>query len=269
VSADPPPSPALDELVSPEERRHLRLQMVCGHLALGAVWTASVATMRLGRNNRVHGVREARRLYRRALAAGRPTLICANHLTMVDSAFLHWALASPVDYALHYRRFSWNVAAAENFAKNAALRALTFLSKTLAIERQGDDAHRKAVLNRLRWLFAHGEVITIFPEGTRSRTGRVDPSAVTYGIGQLLQDHPDPQVLCCYLRGRRQRGATTVPAWGDTLDLKVELLEPKTDQTAMRGARDLSRQVINALAGLEAAWLAERGADAPAAVVAS
>jgi len=249
------------EAPSPEQLRHLRLQRLLGRLAFAAVGPGCVFTMRVIRNNRLEGVEEARRVYRAALATGRPTIICSNHLTMVDSGYLHWALAPLSEYLLHYERFSWNVAALEHFSKNPFLKSLVFLAKTVPIDRGGDEAHRKAVLGTMQWLVSNGEVLTLFPEGTRSRTGRIDPASVTYGIGQLLKDLDRPQVLCAYLRGRRQEGASGVPPWGDTVDLKVELLEPTTTQTGLRAVRDLSRQVIDKLKAMEDAYLAQRGTE--------
>ena len=237
------------------ERAWLRAQRMIGWATFAVVGPGSVFTMRVVRNNRVSGVEAARRTYREAIASGRPTLVCANHLTMVDSAFLHWALAPLGEYLVHFRRFSWNVAAFEHFRKNPFLRTIVFLGKTVPIDR-GDEAHRKAVLDKIRWLVSRGEVLTLFPEGQRSRSGRIDPSTVTYGVGQILKDLERPQVLCAYLRGRRQTGMSSIPARGDTLDLTVELIEPTTELTGLRAARDLSRQVIAKLKEMEDAWLA-------------
>jgi 1-acyl-sn-glycerol-3-phosphate acyltransferase len=181
---------------------------------------------------------------------------------MVDSAYLHWSLESMGGYLRHFDRFSWNVPAIEHFISNPFLRAIVYLGKCVPINRGGDDVHRKAVMEKLKWLVQQGEVVTLFPEGSRSRTGRIDPSTVTYGIGQLLTGLERPQVLCAYLRGRHQERESGVPPWGDTLDLSVELLEPATTQTGLRAWRDLSKQVIEKLKSLEDAWFTQRGTNA-------
>ncbi len=241
------------------ERIWLRLQRIVGWAMFAIVGPCSVFTMRILRNNRLDGVAEARRIYREALRSGRPTVICCNHLTMVDSAYLHWAFAPLREYLLHFERFSWNVAAIEHLNANLFLKAIVFFGKTLPIDRGGDEGHRKAVLNKIRWLVQSGEVCTLFPEGARSRTGRIDPATVTYGVGQILKDLERPQVLCCYLRGSRQEHESGVPPYGDTVSLKVEILEPVTDQQGLRAIRDLSRQVINKLKAMEDEHLARRG----------
>ncbi len=248
-------------LLSPEETQRLKWQRRWGRLAFAAVGPGCVFTMRVIRGNRLEGAEQVRQVYRAALASGRPTFVCANHLTMVDSGFLHWALAPLPEYLMHYERLGWNVPAVEHFHSNPLLRLLLYLGKTVPINRSGDDAHRKQVMEKLRWLASHGEVVVLFPEGTRSRTGRIDPSTVTYGIGQLLKDLERPQVVCCYLRGRRQEGATGVPPWGDTVEIRAELLEPTTTETGLRATRDLSRQVIQKLKAMEDAWLAQRGTN--------
>ena len=232
-----------------KQRVLLWLQRIVGWATFAIVGPCSVFTMRILRNNRIAGVAEARRIYREALASGRPTLICANHLTMVDSAYLHWALAPLWEYLLHFQRFSWNVAALEHLT--FFLRIIVFLGKTVPIDRGGDELHRKNVLNKIRWLVSRGEVCTLFPEGTRSRTGRIDPATVTYGIGQILKDLDNPQVLCAYLRGSKQERMSSVPIYADTLTLKVEILEPKTELLGLRATRDLSRQVIVKLKEME------------------
>jgi 1-acyl-sn-glycerol-3-phosphate acyltransferase len=242
--------------LSGREATWLQLQRVLGWATFAVVGPGCVATMRGIRNNKLLGVPQARQAYRQALASGRPTLVCANHLTMVDSGFLHWALAPIPEYLRHFDRFSWNVAALEHFDRNPFLKTLVFLAKTVPIDRSGDEAHRKAVVDKLRWLVSHGEVLTIFPEGTRSRSGRIDPASVTYGVGQILKDLDRPQVLCAYLRGRKQQGMSGVPAWGDTLELTVELLEPTTREVGLRAVRDLSRQVILKLKAMEDSWFA-------------
>jgi hypothetical protein len=240
----------------------LRRQSLAGRMAFPIVGGGAIAYMHLIRRHRIVGVEEARRTYRRALSTGRPTLICANHLTMVDSAFLHRAFASVGEYLRDFRRFAWNVPAAEHFMSNAALRTIVYLGKCIPIARTGDGANAKQVLDTIKELVSHGEVVTLFPEGARSRTGRVEPENVTYGIGEILRDLDRPQVLCAYLRGEHQETWSNMPARGDTMHLRVELLEPVTQERGLRASRDLSRQVINRLKDMEEAHFAARNRDA-------
>lgn len=239
-----------------EERASLRRQERLGWLAFPIVGPTAVFYMRFLRANRIEGLAEARRTYRRALATGRPTIVCANHLTMVDSIYLHHGLASLGSYLRDFRRFSWNLPAVENFMITPFRRAVVYLGKCIPVDRAGDAAHHEQVLDRVRWLVSRGQVCTIFPEGGRSRSGRVDPDGVTYGVGHILKDLDRPQVICAYLRGKQQRTWGSVPAWGDTLCLTTTLLEPTTKETGLRAARDLSRQVAAQLKAMEDAHFA-------------
>ena len=238
------------------QRRSLKMQALAGWAAFTLIGPGAVMYMRGLRGNRIEGIESARRVYREAIASGRPTLVCPNHLTMFDSIFLHHAFASVADYLRDFRRFSWNVPAIENFKKNPFLRAITYLGKTVPIDRHGDARHHKKVLDTIKYLVSSGEVCTIFPEGGRSRTGRIDPSKVTSGVGHVLKDLDRPQVLCTYLRGEKQKTWSFLPARGDTLHLYVELLEPVTAERGARASRDLSRQVIDKLKQMEDAHFA-------------
>ena len=253
------------EMLSTRERCSLALQAALGRATFAAVGPAAIAWVRYVRGHRIEGLEQARRVYREALASGRPTLVCANHLTLFDSVFLHHAFGSIGDYLLDFRRFSWNVPAVENFTHDPLLRALTYLGKCIPIDRAGDADHHKNVLDKLAYLASRRQVCTLFPEGGRSRTGRVEVDQVTYGVGRVLAALERPQVLCAYLRGGQQTGYSDTPAAGDVLHVRVALIEPSTELAGLRGTRDLARQVIVQLRGMEDAYFAEGSGPPPAA----
>lgn len=239
------------EDLSTQDVRKIRLQGLLGRLAFPWLGPGSIAYLRFVRRHRVPGLQDLRRRFAAIAASGRPVLVCANHLTMVDSVFIHYALGSLLDYLVDYRRLSWNVAAAENFRANLLLRVMTYFNKTLYIDRTGTQEHRALVLAKLGHLAAHGQIVTIFPEGQRSRTGRIQPDEVTYGIGHILKDLHDPIVVCMYVRGEKQATFSSMPARGDIVHVDLDVLEPKTTSQGLRAARDLSRQVILKLKEME------------------
>lgn len=214
--------------------------------------------MRLVRRNRVKNLVAVRRQFREIARAQRPIVICANHLTMVDSFYLQWALCSPLDAMLRFRLFAWNVPAVENFKRSAPISLLTYLAKTVPIDRAGTPEHHRAVIGKLGHLLREGELVTIFPEAGRSRTGRIEPAEVAYGVGQLLRDVPDALVVCAYLRGDGQETWGPQPAKGDTLEVDLETLEPRTSARGLRASRDLSRQIIAKLKEMEDGYFARR-----------
>ncbi len=242
--------------ISPRERFAYDVQIRVGHLAFFGIGPAAVVFMRLLRGNAFEGVDEVRRVYHEAAATGRPLLICANHLTMFDSVFLHYALGSVPSYLRDFRLLAWNVPAVENFKRDPFLRALTYLAKTIPIDRGGNAAHYRGVLERIKYLSARGEIFTIFPEGGRSRTGRVEKEKAATGVGTIVRDLENPLVLCVYLRGARQESLGVLPHRGDKLYVRAELIAPTTTAVGLRAAKELSRQIVDKLADLEEAHFA-------------
>jgi len=238
--------------LSRRDRVGLAVQRAVGRL-LSPVWVpATVALMRFGFGWRIEGMAAVRREYRNLCGAGdRPLLVCANHLTMIDSALIVWALASPGWFLAHYWALPWNVPERRNFAGSLASRILVYLMKCVPVTRGGDRGEVAGVLSRLVYLLGRGEAVLVFPEGGRSRSGRVDVENATYGVGRLIGDLPECRVLCVYLRGEHQDGVSDLPARGERFHVRLAGLRPTSEQKGMRRARDLSQQVVRTLAQLE------------------
>jgi hypothetical protein len=114
------------------------------------------------------------------------------------------------------------------------------------------------VLDGLRHLMRRGEVVLMFPEGGRSRSGRIDRGSVAHGVGRLIKELGDCRVLCVYLRGDQQHNWSHIPAMGDTFSVATRLVEPRTDLRGMRASRDLASQLLDHLVEMEQAYLAGR-----------
>jgi 1-acyl-sn-glycerol-3-phosphate acyltransferase len=220
---------------------------------LAPLWTPiAFLAMRFGMSYRIHdlvAVREKFARIRRESQA--PLLICANHLTMVDSFLVAWALAPIWRYAVHYDELPWNVPERKNFASNVRERFLAWVMKCIPITRGGSRAEVAGVLMRITGLTAAGEVALIFPEGGRSRSGRVEVDDAAWGVGRIVGALPGCRVLCVYLRGRKQETWSQMPARGDVLDVDIACIEPKSDARGVRRSRDFSRQIVAQLAVME------------------
>jgi len=234
------------------DRLALLLQREVGRV-LSPLWIPLVmGIMRFGFGWRIEGARATRREFRRLRrASASPLLVCANHLTMLDSFLVAWALAPASWYVRHYASLPWNTPERIHFARTRAMRALIYVMKCIPVRRGGDRGEVGRVLGRVAWLLARGEVALVFPEGGRSRTGRVDTEAVTYGVGRLVKEVPGCRVLCVYLRGQGQAGYTAAPARGERFRVELACLEPKSAHAGLRGSLDLSRQILSCLAELE------------------
>ena len=132
------------------------------------------------------------------------------------------------------------------------MRFVTYVAKCIPISRGGRREEVASVLDRLGRLTRRGEMALVFPEGGRSRSGRVDVEAAAWGIGRVVGSVPGCRVVCVYLRGRLQETWSDVPATGETFDVEVSCIEPKSDSRGARRSRDLSRQVVSQLVQMEA-----------------
>ena len=184
-------------------------------------------------------------------ASASPLLICANHLTMIDSFLVAWALTPTWRYCLHFNELAWNVPERKNFASSLGERVSAWVMKCIPITRGGPRGEVAAVLERLMALTRNGEVALIFPEGRRSRSGRVEVENAAWGVGRIVGALPECRVVCVYLRGRKQETWSQAPARGDVLDVEVECIEPKSDARGLRRSRDFSRQIVTQLASME------------------
>jgi hypothetical protein len=191
-------------------------------------------------------------------AAPGPVLICANHLTLLDTVVLAWALAPVPAYLRQYSRFPWSVPEKANFSRTAFWRLASFLGKCVYITRGGSREEVRRTLGRIAYLLRGGDLVSIFPEGGRSRTGRVDTEDFAYGVGQIVQAVPEARVLCVYLRGRRQDAYSDFPHTGDEYEVRLEMMRPETSASGLRGARDLATQIVHTLARMEHQYFADR-----------
>ncbi len=241
------------------ERVAVLVQREVGRL-LAPIWIPlAIARMRFALRWRIEGVRELRREYRRLRHESvAPLLICANHLTMADSFLVAWALGSPLWYAFHYASLPWNTPERTNFAHSMWSRVLLYLMKCVPVTRGGDRGAVAGVFARIKYLMSRGEVALIFPEGGRSRTGRVDAGATTYGVGRIVKALPGCRVLCVYLRGERQQSWSDRPVRGDRFRVAISSLEPKSERSGLRGSIEIARQILARLAEMERRYFDDR-----------
>jgi len=221
--------------------------------ATAPVWVPlTVALMRFGFRWRIDGLDEARRAYREIRGDGSaPLLVCANHLTLVDSAVIAWALGSPWWFTRNFAALPWNVPERKNFAASPVQRILVYLMKCVPIVRGSDRKDVGAVLDRLAHLMRQGEAVLIFPEGGRSRSGRIEMDSPTYGAGRLVGELPGCRVACVYLRGERQTSYGSLPARGERFRVQVSGLTPAPRRAGLRASVEVSREILAELARLE------------------
>jgi len=178
-------------------------------------------------------------------------LICANHLTLIDSIMITLALGSGSYWLRHPDELPWNTPESTNFGRTWFERVLIFLAKCIPITRGGAREGVGEVLERVKHLLARGETALLFPEAGRSRSGRVEEAAAAWGVGRIVGAVPGCRVLCVYMRGRQQKTWGDFPAKGDSMDVEITCIEPKSDAKGVRRSRDLAQQIVRQLIRME------------------
>lgn len=203
--------------------------------------------------------RQFREIWKEKQRAKTPLIICANHLTFIDSALIIWALASNFWYLFNYRAFTWNLPAGDFFKQKLHYHLTLYLTKCIFLDRKGTPAHKNAVLNLCRYLLEKGNVVLIFPEGQRSRTGVFDNERLRFGVGKIVTSLENAQVLCVYLRGDKQEGFSNYPPKNSRFDLKMKLIAPivSAEISKKRASIEVIKQIGSTIREMETEYFAE------------
>jgi len=238
-------------------RESLLLQNIIGHIAVFILGPAYFAIVRL-MGYRVRNLRELRKEFADHFRKHEgPWIFCANHLTMVDSFILTYIMMSLSHHMTQYRRIPWNLPERANFQRNIILTILCYLAKCIPINRGGNRDEMKKTLDQCSTLLAGKQTLLIFPEGGRSRTGRVDAESFSYGVGRFIKDFKDIKVMCVYLRGEGQDSFSNFPKFGERFTAKMEIFHPRlTEQNGLKAQRDYAEQIIKHLARMEEDYFA-------------
>jgi 1-acyl-sn-glycerol-3-phosphate acyltransferase len=235
----------------------LTIQTIAGRMASLVLAPLYILFLRV-MGYRIRDLRRIRRQWKDLTRehAG-PWLSCANHLTMIDSLLITYGLLSLLDHFRNYERVPWNLPEQANFYHSLSLRVICYLSKCLPVHRGGNRDDIKNTLVACRELLAAKQHLMIFPEGGRSRTGRIDRENFSYGAGRFMTDHPDCRVLCVYLRGDRQENYSTFPHRGDRFTLEMHALIPEpTALSGLKAQRHHAGRIIEDLSQMEEEYFA-------------
>ena len=201
---------------------------------------------------RVSGLSQVRQKVRELMQAHPgPWLICANHLTLIDSVILVYAMIPTYRYMVHYKLLPWNVPEQMNFNRNLFVGLVCFLTKCIPIIRGGDRGVVNATLAKCSFLLSKGENLMIFPEGTRSRSGRVITEDFPYGVGRFVCSISNCRVMAIYLRGDGQATYSSFPKYKETFYMKVEECRLQTNLRGLRAQRDFATQIVSHLDKME------------------
>lgn len=174
---------------------------------------------------------------RRKIPWNKPAIIVANHESLIDILVL---------FGL-YRPFKW-VSKASNF-KLPFIGWLMILCRYIPVVR-GDKASVEQMMDKSRYWLRKGVPVLIFPEGTRSKTGDIQP--FKDGAFWLAKETGAP-IIPIAISGT----ANTLPKHGlvlkDRMNAVVQVLDPidPAGFGSIEGLRDATRSAIAQALGKE------------------
>ncbi len=180
-----------------------------------------------------------------------PVLICTNHLTLIDSVIQAMIINSVGGYMLNYSSLPWNLPERSNYYHKIFLRLFCYLGKCIPVQRMTGPENKLKTMAKIQYILSQGDVVSIFPEGTRSRSGLIDNHDFSYGTGEILKRTENATVICLYLRGQKNGGFANYPEKGETFYIKMESFVPTSELSGLRKVKDLSTQIINKLKSME------------------
>ncbi len=233
----------------------LRLQKLVAWLTMPIWYVLSTAIMRFVYGYKIKNLKQFRQDFKRMLTdTQQPILICANHLTKIDSLIILWALGSLGFYLGEFKKFAWNLPEKERYFHSILLRIFCYIGCCIPVSRGGSRQEVNESLDKILYLVSDQHLTMIFPEGKRGDKGRIDTTDYSYGVGRIIQRTPNCHVLCVYMRGQHQAQKSDYPARGENFYIDAKMTQPTSDLSGMRQIRALSSEVILTLSKMESEY---------------
>lgn len=238
--------------LSRRDKFNIRIQRVISHALFILIGPLMSLLCRYKFRYHVESRREIRKRYSDMLkAAEGPVIVCTNHLTLIDSIIQSVTLGSTWKYLTNFSSLPWNVPEKTNFYGKISWRILCYLGKCIPVERMTGPQNARKNLAKMGYVLSLGDVISIFPEGKRSRTGFIDENDFSYGPGDLLKEHENTTVICVYMRGLRNGGFADFPEKNQSFYFSIKCFNPDSKLSGLRKVRDISTQIIHELKQME------------------
>ncbi len=190
-----------------------------------------------------------------------PVIWAANHLTLIDSFLVYWAVF-PTSRVFEDKRIPWSTPEYTNYYKlggplqSAFIRGLLYLCRCIPFLRGGEDSKseefRVKAFEKCAWVLKEGGAVFVYPEAGRSRSGWLEPKRPKDFLGKLAVEVPAAKFLVVYLRSERQIATTAAPPFGDRIRAVADLIEgARPGETS---AREVSQRLFDRLAELQLEW---------------
>lgn len=201
---------------------------------------------------KIQGHKSYRNFYKDLTSKDKPPLIiCPNHLTYVDSVVLIYAFGNHFWYVSNFKKHMWNLVAKE-YSKNPLFNFVCYLSKCIYLDREKERERNYPTIKAATSLLRNGEILLVFPEGRRSKTGRFDDSRLAYGLGKIIEELGECRVLCTYLRAPEQGNkASRFFPRGSNYKILTELVHYKSSDSGELKAAKIVRDISVRIKKLE------------------
>lgn len=190
-----------------------------------------------------------------------PVIWAANHLTLIDSFLIYWAVF-PLSRIADTRRVPWSTPEYTNYyklggpLKSAFIRALLYGCRCIPFLRGGEDAaseaFRQRAYDKCVEILRNGGAIFVYPEAGRSRSGWFEAKRPKDFLGKMCLDVPNAKILCVYLRADTQIATTVRPPEGSVFRVKCSLIEGA--RPGETNPRAISQRMFDEIARLQNEW---------------
>ncbi|TKJ41718.1 hypothetical protein CEE37_03890 [candidate division LCP-89 bacterium B3_LCP] len=124
-----------------------------------------------------------------------PFIFCSNHVSMLDDTFVDPVVFAPRAY-WDFRFIAYHTPEKKNFFKGPFFSFIMYASRCVPITR-GKGVFQPG-MERLIRVLKSGKIVHIYPEGTRTRSGKLGKAKI--GVGRLVRETGAP-VIPCYHQG--------------------------------------------------------------------
>ena len=134
-----------------------------------------------------------------------PVIWAANHLTLIDSFLVYWALF-PLSRAFEDRRIPWSTPEYTNYYRlggpwqSACIRGFLYLCRCIPFLRAGEDATaeswRQKAFEKCAHILREGGAVFVYPEAGRARSGWLEARRPKDFLGRLALEVPNAKFLC-------------------------------------------------------------------------
>lgn len=190
-----------------------------------------------------------------------PVIWAANHLTLIDSFLVYWAVF-PLTRVFEDKRIPWSTPEYTNYYKlggrfkSAFIRGLLYAVRCIPFLRGGEDAaseaFRQKAFDKCVWILKAGGAVFVYPEAGRSRSGWFEARRPKDFLGKMALEAPNAKFLCVYMRSDSQMMTTVRPPVGDRFRLVVDLIDGVLPGETT--PRVISQRLFDRLAEMQDEW---------------